>query len=224
MKNILTYLYLAFFGSIFILNAQESLEKSENYIEFNDRSNTVHGVYMGIGTHYGKINDADTYLASFKIAFVANQRFEIGVIGVGLYSDLNRKGLGFNDNDLTGVYGGFHVEPILFYKSKLNLSFPILIGGGAITLINEDEDNLVVDGGDWQAIAVFEPGISLLYNISKYIQLEAGIKHRFSSKVDLLPENEATRIDGFSVGFGIKVGLFNMGRNRYGKLMNNYKE
>ncbi|MCG8522464.1 MAG: hypothetical protein MI744_09710, partial [Pseudomonadales bacterium] len=65
-------------------------------------------------------------------------------------------------------------------------------------------------------IFVYEPGVSLLFNINRYVRLEATGKYRFSSKIEL-EQQALDRINGFSVGLGIKVGIFNMGKNRYKK-------
>ena len=222
MKHNTLYLTLLTLIFVFQMNAQES----SDYIEFNDRKNAVHGVYIGLSTHYGTIDKKDTYLTGFKIAYVANQEFEIGFEGIGFYSDLNGQGLSNNDRDLVGAYGGLHLEPIFFGKSKLNLSFPVLIGGGAIALIDgdiEDADN-TIDDDDWEAVFIVEPGINILYNISRYVQLEAGVRHRFSSKMNLESEYNLTNINGFSAGLGIKIGVFNMGRNRYKKKLQNEKK
>jgi hypothetical protein len=214
MKNLSTILLLAFISIISITNAQES---ETEYIEFNDRNNTVHGVYIGLSYHYGQIDKADTYSSSLKIAYVANQQFEVGFVGTGFYSDLNGLGVGTHARDLVGFYGGLHLEPILFSKSKINVSFPILVGGGAVGLLDDHWDDLVVHDDAWDPIFVFEPGVNLLYNISRYIQIEAGVKYRLSSNIDLKPEHDLSNINGFSAGLGIKVGVFNMGRNRYKK-------
>ena len=47
------------------------------------------------------------------------------------------------------------------------------------------------------------------------IQLEAGVKYRMSSNLTLRPEYNINNINGFSVGIGVKIGVFNMGKNRY---------
>ncbi|MDO5971439.1 hypothetical protein Q4Q35_16655 [Flavivirga aquimarina] len=218
MKHPHSLLLLLLFCFLNSLNAQES----EDYIEFNDRKNTVHGVYLGLGLNFGFIDKAETFSSSFKVAYVANQQFEIGFIAVGLYSDLNRSGLDNIEKDLGGVYGGLHLEPILFSKSKINLSFPLLIGGGTVVLFDDDWDDDDWDNNewnddDWEPVFVVEPGVNILYNINRYIQLEAGIKYRFSSKLDFNPEYDLNRINGISGGIGLKVGVFNMGRNRYKK-------
>ncbi|MEL6919042.1 MAG: hypothetical protein AAFO99_15100 [Bacteroidota bacterium] len=208
-----------FFASISLLSAQDS----EDYVEFNDRRNIVHGVYLGITAHYGEIDGKDTYLAGLKVAYVANQQFEVGWSGVVFYSQQDLPNLNFSNNeDVIGGYGGLHLEPIFFSKSRVNLSIPLLIGAGGIAYVDgdrvfdDDFDDNDVDTSD--AFFVIEPGINMLYNVSRYLQLEVGIRYRFSSKIDLSPDpSPLDRINGFSAGIGIKVGVFNLGRNRYKK-------
>ncbi len=196
-------------------------QEDEGYVEFNDRNNVVHGVYLGISMRYGEVEDADTYMGGFTIAYVANQQFEVGFEGNFIYSDQDV----FNSTlsrreDLIGGYGGLHLEPIFFSKSRVNLSFPLLIGGGAIGVIDarvndqDFEENLTED--DFDFLFVAEPGINALFNINRYLQIEAGIRYRLSSKINLV-NSPVERINGFSGGIGIKVGVFNMGRNRYKK-------
>ncbi|MBQ4821211.1 hypothetical protein [Aquimarina sp. MMG016] len=205
--------------SIFHINAQEE-SKEKDYIEFNDRKNIVHGVYLGINTSYGEIDGKDTGIFGLKVAYVANRQFEVGFSMKGFYSQQNLRGTFISNNeDLAGGYGGIHLEPIFFSKSRLNLSFPLLVGAGATGYVDGDFDNddeFNEDEYEWDAIFVVEPGVSLLFNISRYVQLETGVKYRFSSKFDLVP-NGVDRINGFSAGLGIKVGVFNLGRNRYKK-------
>lgn len=199
-------------------------QEEEDYVEFNDRSNVVHGVYLGLSMRYGELDGADSYMGGFQLAYVANQQFEVGFEANFLYSDqdvfnttLSRR------EDLIGGYGGLHLEPIFFSKSRVNLSFPLLVGAGAIGVIDarvsdEDfEENLNED--DFDLVFVAEPGISALFNVNRYLQIEAGVKYRLSSKVELV-NSPVERINGWSAGIGIKVGVFNLGRNRYKKNIN----
>jgi len=191
-----------------------------NYITFNDRRNVVHGVYLGFSMGYGEIEGEDTYVAGFKLAYVANQQFEVGFLTKGLYSRQNVFNPLTQDNaDLIAGYAGFHFEPIFFGKSRVSLSFPLFIGGGAAgyvdrDVVESDEDNEV--DVDVDAVFVVEPGVNVLFNISRYAQIEAGIKYRFSSKIELV-DSPIERINGFTSEIGIKLGIFNMGRNRYKK-------
>lgn len=194
-------------------------EDDNQYITFNDRRNTVHGVYIGFTMGYGEIDGQDTYVGGFKVAYVANQQFEVGFLAKGLYSQQNLLNQSiFNDDDgLFAGYAGFHLEPILFGKSRVSLSFPLFIGAGAVGYVDQGfDDDFDLERDDVDAVFVLEPGVSALFNLSRYVQLEAGLKHRFSSQFDL-PESPVDRINGFTGEIGIKVGIFNMGRNRYKK-------
>mgnify|MGYP000300700413 CR=1 FL=1 len=218
MKKTNAILFIAFLSAIQVIIGQE---QDNNYLEFNDRKNVVHGVYLGLTTHYGEIKDEPTYYGSLKVAYVANQQFEVGFAGTFFYSDQDF----INSNtsrkeDIVGAYGGLHLEPILFSKSKVNLSFPVLVGIGGVGSIddnfNNDDFEDDFDYNDVDFIFVAETGVNLLFNVSRYLQLESGIKYRFSSRMDI-DSNPTKRLNGFSAGLGIKVGVFNMGRNKYNR-------
>jgi hypothetical protein len=197
----------------------QQTQENSDYIEFNDRKNVVHGVYLGLTTYYGEMRGKSTYLGGLKVAYVANRQFEVGFSGVFLYSEQdNPRTL---NEDLIGAYGGIHLEPILFSKSTVNLSFPLLIGAGGVGYLANNFDDPVddPDEDDFEAVFVAEPGVSLLFNVSRYLQLEAGVKYRFSSRLEL-EDSPLRNINGFSGGIGLKVGVFNMGRNRYKKHLN----
>lgn len=198
--------------------AQEPEQEEGDYIEFNDRRNVVHGVYLGLGTYFGEIDGKSTFHGAFKIAYVANRQVEVGFAAVGFYSQQNLPLSNFENLDFAGGYAGLHVEPILFGKSVLNLSFPLMIGAGAVVYVEDNNRDVDIDfdTNDWDEVFVVEPGVNLLFNLSRFVQLEAGMRYRFSSKIDLAP-NRIKNINGFSAGLGVKVGIFNMGRNRYKK-------
>ncbi len=226
-RQIRIILFFSVLGSLYNGIAQES--KDKEYIEFNDRKNIVHGVYLGVNAGYGKIENKSTITASLKLAYVANQKFEIGIINTYFYSNQNAlDDTSFDENDvegdLLGGYIGAHLEPIFFTPSIINLSFPILIGGGSVGYVDTlKKDNSLEDENyvrEWDNIFVIEPGINVLFNISRYVQLEAGVKYRFSSKFNLQP-GTVNRINGYTFGAGIKIGVFNLGRNRYKKNLPN---
>ncbi|MBU3025782.1 hypothetical protein [Zobellia galactanivorans] len=219
MKSLQMSLLLLILGATFSSFGQD---ETDEYLEFNDRNNVVHGVYLGLDLGLGEIDGEPSYTGGLKVAYVANQQFEVGFAATFLYSeqDVFNNSLSRNE-DLIGVYGGLHLEPIFFSKKRVNLSFPLLLGAGGVGYIENNfhhddhyEEELTED--DFDVVFVAEPGVSALFNISRYLQLEAGVKYRFSSRIEL-PPTRTTRINGFSAGLGIKVGIFNMGRNRYKK-------
>ncbi|MGB5555027.1 MAG: hypothetical protein WBM83_10250 [Flavobacteriaceae bacterium] len=221
MKTSKLLFQLILLSFVLTVNAQEPEQDSGDYLEFNDRKSVVHGVYLGLNLAYGEIDGKDTYNPGIKIAYVANQQFEVGFEAKFIYSEQNI----FNaqnavNEDLIGGYAGLHLEPILFSKSLVNLSFPLLVGMGAVGYVDREaikrEEDVNLDENSVALLFVAEPGVSALFNINRYLQLEAGIKYRFSNKIDLA-NSPVSRINGFSAGIGIKVGVFNMGRNRYRK-------
>lgn len=191
------------------------------YITFNDRKNVVHGVYLGLSTYFGEIKGENTYIGGLKVAYVANRQFEVGFMANVLYSEQNIfNPRTVNNDDIVAIYGGLHLEPILFGKSRVSLSFPILIGGGGMGYVDHDavrrDENVDLDDDDIDAIFVLEPGMNVLFNVSRYVQLEAGVRYRMTSRIDLA-QSPIERLNGFSGGIGVKLGVFNMGRNRYRK-------
>ncbi|MBR9854627.1 MAG: hypothetical protein GYB37_08630 [Algicola sp.] len=210
-------------STLFMLLGLLGFSQDDNgeYITFNDRKNVVHGVYLGLSTYFGEIENKDAYIGGLKVAYVANRQFEVGFMANILYSEQNIYNPRTNNNDdIVAIYGGLHLEPILFGKKRVSLSFPILIGGGGVVYVDHDavvrDENVDPNDDDIDALFILEPGMNVLFNISRYVQLEAGARYRFSSKIELA-QSPIDRINGFSAGLGIKVGIFNMGRNRYKK-------
>ncbi|WP_298893610.1 hypothetical protein [uncultured Psychroserpens sp.] len=198
----------------------------EEYIEFDDRKNVVHGVYLGFGGHYGRMDNQDTFLGTLKLAYVANRKLEIGFAFTGFYNDRPNTQPNLFDGDkvlLIGGYGGFHIEPILFGDRFISISFPMLIGGGIVTyrgietLENED---IELEEEDFDDFFIVEPGVNILYNFSRYTQLETGFRYRFTSNYNLSPFKGKDNLNGFSVVVGLKIGIFNMGRKK--KIKDNF--
>lgn len=203
------YTTILLFTIIFYnVNAQDT----DDYIEFDDSQNTVHGVYLGLSAYYGEIEGESTYMFGGKVAYVANQQFEIGFAGVGFYTDQDSQGI-ISDDGIYGGYGGFHLEPIFFGTRTVSLAIPILIGGGVVGYVDHYFEDFDIEDETWDAYFVFEPGVSVQYNISRFIQLEAGVKYRFSSDINLY-RGSINNINGFSGGIGMKFGVFNMRRDK----------
>lgn len=218
MNNQKTSIFL-----LFLLMGMVGFSQNDEgqYITFNDRKNVVHGVYLGLSTYFGEIEGEDTYIGGLKVAYVADRQFEVGFMANILYSEQNIFNPRTNNNDdIVAVYGGLHLEPILFGKNRVSLSFPILIGGGGVGYVDHNavvnDENVDLNDDDIDAVFVLEPGMNVLFNISRYIQLEAGFRYRMSSRIELA-QSPVDRLNGFSGGIGVKLGVFNMGRNRYKK-------
>ena len=212
-------IYTLIFVLIVVNSLSAQKKESEDYIQFDDRKNTVHGVYIGLTQHIGKLESEWASFTSFKLAYVANRKLEIGFEGTFFFSEVpNETGVYQGDQALlVGGYGGLRLEPILFGNKFVSVSFPLLIGGGGITLLEEREQGGYeftsdqYDNGEFEFDHFFivEPGVNLLYNISRFVQLETGIKYRFSEEYDV-PFYGKGKMNGFSAGIGIKIGIFKL--------------
>lgn len=214
------YLAISLFMSLG-LSAQD--QNTGEYIEFSEKKvgqaetftsgGGSHGIYMGIYSKYGVIADDNALFLGGRIAYVADNKIEIGIGGMGFYSDHELSNLA-SDKILTGGYGGLHIEPILFGKQKIHLSIPILLGAGAIGLLDNDHLGPNDFPDEWDPYFIMEPGLNVVFKISNFIQLEAGVQYRFSNDVSLGNYQTIKDMNGFSAGVGIKMGVFNLGHKR----------
>ncbi|MEO9891121.1 hypothetical protein [Aurantibacter sp.] len=196
-------------------------EDSEDYVEFNDRNNVLHGVYLGLYGHYGETFKKPSYNLGIKFAYVANQRFEMGLDINVLQSNQQFIISDTIDNKLTGGSLGIHLEPILFSQNRVSLSFPVVFGIALVGYTTKgdgdfDDDFIDEEYENVNLTPLVTPGVSVLFNVSRYLQLEAGIKYRVTGDFEL-KTSPVTNLNGFSAGVGFKVGVFNLGKNRYKK-------
>ena len=61
-----------------------------------------------------------------------------------------------------------------------------------------------------------------LFHISRYVETEGGGQDRFSREMEL-SDSPIVCLNGFTSESGFKLGIFNMGRNRYKKALDQGK-
>ena len=74
MKKLITAVFILFIFNSIIAQTNET----EDYVEFDDRKNVVHGFYLGISQHFGRISSEWARLTNLKVAYVANRKLEVG--------------------------------------------------------------------------------------------------------------------------------------------------
>lgn len=223
MKKLITATFTLFMISTTLGQTKET----NDYFEFDDRKNVVHGFYLGVTQHFGKISKEWGGFTNLKVAYVANRKLEVGFSATLFYSEQPNNTIKYRGDKvlLFGGYAGLHLEPILFGNKFVSVSFPLLVGGGRAFILERkengdfDESPLENDTEDYDSFFVVEPGINVLYNISRYFQLETGIRYRIAESFRL-PYYGKENISGFSVGIGLKIGIFNLGRKK--KIKDNF--
>lgn len=171
------------------------------------------GFYIGFHSEYSQIAGYDAFGAGGTFALIANHGLAIGFSGKGFITEPYEKIPGSNTSySYTGGYGGFLIEPILFPKFPVHVSFPILIGAGGIansilTNYNYPYEYTDVFVEDAEAFLIAEPGMQLEFNVARWLRLGLGASYRFTTTFE--PSSfDSNPLDGFTGGFSLKFGKF----------------
>jgi hypothetical protein len=162
--------------------------------------------------------------------WIINHGIGIGIGGYGFANDLqfdqNSNNSNLSDYALAGGYGGLTIEPILWAKQPVHVSFPILIGAGGVAAISDyywstshSHDDYNYYAEDAEAFFVVEPGVEIELNMVKFFRIAIGGYYRFTSNVSLfneyfddngswVSEELNPELSGFSVGMTLKFGKF----------------
>jgi hypothetical protein len=113
-------------------------------------------------------------------------------------------------------YGGLLLEFIAMPKKAVHLSFPVLIGAGganlgASTYVGQSNDIgeylATYDFIEHTGFFVFEPGVHVELNMTKFFRLSAGGTYRYIAGADL-EHLENNDLSGFTFSFALKFGAF----------------
>lgn len=118
-----------------------------------------------------KISDETSELVGIEMGPSMNRGLYLGVGAYGLVNDVDAGASGKLDAfDLW--YGGFTVDYTLYADRVLHGSAGFLIGGGQIDASNVSESESAT-------LFVFEPGVNLMVNVTKGVELGVGASYRF---------------------------------------------
>jgi hypothetical protein len=212
MKNLTFILAILMTGS-FVFAQDEPQEKEDNKqfqtLFGNEVSN---GGYGAIMFNYSKINDENAFLFGMRGGWIIDHKLTLGFGGYGFANDMDWQYPEQEPNDfLTGGYGGFLIEPILFSHKPVHLSFPILIGAGGVALVDDYywDDNYY---DDWyaeyaDAFFVIEPGVEVELNLVKAMRMAFAVTYRFTEDLEL-GKVDKNVLNGFNFGMALKFGKF----------------
>ena len=145
--------------------------------------------------------------------WLINHAFMLGGGGYGLvthhsvsegnftssYPDLNRIEFG---------YGGGMLEYIFAPKSVVHSTVSLLIGGGAVTLMESWSDpESWMHGYQADAVFVLEPSVNIELNVTSFFRVNAGGSYRFVNGVSMYGLTNKD-LSGGSVNLALKFGGF----------------
>src|SRR4030042_281696 len=143
------------------------------------------GGYCSFSVGYSNINDMDAILFGGRFSWMASHSLGIGMGATGFMNEFHYEPSIDRDVFLTGGYGGLYIEPILFPRLPVHLSFPFLLGFGGISFISVDDDfneNFLEDS---KAFLLIEPAAELELNLTRFLRLAIGASYRLPTPFDV---------------------------------------
>jgi hypothetical protein len=204
-----------------VAKAQDEIKNPSEDLNtvFGKSGNIKLGWYVGFDGGYTKFDTKDVWLGGISAGMVINNTFTIGGWG---RSFIHNQGMfypevtGTSGAYLDGGYGGLLIEYILMPRSAIHVSFPLLIGGGNVSYVNDEDNNYCEN--NWESydddqildkddFFVIEPGVRAELNILKFMRLNAGISYRYTAGVDLI-NTSANLMNNFNATIGLRFGKF----------------
>jgi hypothetical protein len=201
---------LIFLGLGFLMTtAQEYNENDQISTIFS--KNRRNGGYGALSFSYTQIDGKDAFLMGARGSWIIDHSFAIGLGGCGFINDINYRNVLNNDlnYNLAGGYGGLYLEPILAPRLPVHISFPVLLGMGGVTYIEDHRnwDNWVFEDSKNDVFLVFEPSVELEFNMTRHLRLAGSIGYRFTSDIELENVNPDI-MKGTNIGITFKFGRF----------------
>jgi len=204
--------------------AQDEEVKKNEEIRTLLGNNLKYGGFMGLSVNYSILNDVNAIVLGARAGWVINHSLTLGLGGAGFISEAFAAPAGIpelsgTDYRIAGGYGGFLIEPTLFAKKPIHVTFPIIIGVGGVSYFEDyretNVDNWEDTTQDDDGFFVIEPGVQMEINLLKFLRLDVGAQYRYTSKVNLesfdvnpKPLTDDNVLNGLSYGITLKFGWF----------------
>jgi hypothetical protein len=201
-----------------LLFASVGAQEDEIYYPEVDEFKTIFGGqslggYGSIGVGYTLVDDRAGISFDARGGVVMGHSFAIGIGGAGFINTEEFVQSITADVSLTGGYGGIFGELILMPKYPVHLSFPVLVGMGAVAATSWSELNT---GYDYQSqveeVSIFmivEPSVELEFNFTKFFRMAGFFSYRFTSDIDMDSEFASPgALVNYTAGMRFKFGKF----------------
>lgn len=157
--------------------------------QFKDFGESFPGIYSGA-----------------RVGAVFNRYLFIGFGAYGLVNEVNLRELLEEGEELrinTG-FAGLSVEPILFPKKVVHLTFPMFAGVGLAEVKEWGNDRFIYDD---DLFWTFQLGANLEFNVTKWFRISGGAYFNDTEDFDL-QSTPSSVLEGLSFGGSLKFGRF----------------
>jgi hypothetical protein len=208
---ILSTLLILFYSTTFSQDPEFEYYKSREIKTLLGR-NREGGAYGAFTAGYSVIDDKHAVLFGGRFGWLASHSIGIGFGATGFINEFHYEPFLEREVSLAGGYGGLYIEPILFPRFPVHLSFPVLFGAGGISYVSKEasqNNNLIEDS---EVFLLIEPAAELELNLTRFCRFAIGATYRFPSSFDVglsgTPKADAKSIKGVSYTISLKFGKF----------------
>ena len=170
------------------------------------------GGYGGLGVGYTIIEDRPGVTIDARGGVILGHSFALGIGGCGFLNSYEYLQADNADISLTGGYGGLFGEFILFPRSRIHLSFPVLAGIGAIASTSwmETGDTPYRNNiGQTSIFMIVEPAVELEFNFTRFFRLAGYFSYRYTTDIEMDEQYASPdALINYSVGMRFKFGKF----------------
>ena len=188
-------------------------DKRNDEMETLSGENSHSGGYGAIFFKGSSFNETSIAMMGIRGAWVVNRSIGLGIdlnglLPISKYDDVDPAEI--HAAVLVGGYGGFLLEPVVWSRKLVHLTFHISLGAGWLGYIEDwenDQDyysgNLLDDDVFWY----IEPGICAEVNVTNYFRIDVGISGRFTQDLSLYntPSDAFNKLNYF---LALKFGGF----------------
>lgn len=204
---IITAIFMAF--AMTEITAQDNGSQTEMRT-LTGGGNAVGG-YGAVTTGYSVIAGRDAFEFGFRGMWVVNHTVALGIGSTGFANEPVYNTLTGRDNLLAGAYGGFIIEPVVAPMMPVHVAFPILIGGGGMSVVEPDWDSFD-NIPPMEYYLILEPGAEIEMNVARFFRLGVGASYRlpfdFGTTGGGIEGADPSDIRGFSYHLTLKFGKF----------------
>lgn len=158
-----------------------------------------YGAYGGIRVGYTQVADYNALTFGGRGAWIVGHSVAIGLAANIFITESTNDYSTIDDwSSLSGAYGGFLLEPIFFGKKPVHFTLPMVVGIGAISYDGYDEYYSETTNTD--EFFVFEPGVDIELNLTRFFRLAVGASYRMTSNVSIGIYDSSTGTTEFDKG------------------------
>lgn len=170
------------------------------------------GSFGAITLGYSLIDNKNAVMIGARVSGIASHFIGVGIGGTVFINENHYDAILNRDVHFAGGYGGVYVEPIVVPNLPVHLSFPILLGGGAISSFSGDPDSNSSSVKDTKVFLLAEPSAEVELNVTRHFRLAFGVSYRFPTGFNVgknnTPSASVESLKGASYKLTFKFGKF----------------